>query len=356
MTPYYLVYALAASGVPICLIKDGPLRRAAQKIYLTIAIIVFAAFAGARSGSVDRDYQSYLYWFNLVAHDYTVPAAWFRDPAFAFMSLLVAKMGFSYPVLAFIYAILGMLATLWFVIRVTPERWRTLFFYLLFCLYFVVGVMTEIRFEVAAPLMAVSLSLACEGRRRHALGIFLLAVVFHFEAIAALPFLLLIFAGVRFKSRVWIYALIPLGIITAIEMDRVIQLLLNVYRISEYVNGGAEENDLRVVSWYALAHVLIIGAAMFTVWKRLSLNERVATVCCSLGLTLFFVFGSNTGLATRFLNLFDVFWLLLMVILLDRWRGSYRQTALIALLLLIGLGLFVKSLQFIEPYSMAAGL
>ena len=70
-------------------------------------------------------------------------------------------------------------------------------------------------------------------------------------------------------------------------MRSLIDLLSGLYRISEYLNGGEEENDLRVISWYALAHLLTIAIPVALLWKKLNLHQRMATLGCSIGLTLF---------------------------------------------------------------------
>ncbi len=351
MTAYFYIYGLVASGVLICFLRDTTMRRVSQALYCVVILFALAMFAGMRSPNVDRDFNDYAMWFDLIQSGHAPLFAWIRDPAFAVFSYVAAKLGFAYPAVAFLYALLGLLATWCFAVAVSMQRWVTLFFYLLFCQYYIVLEMTEIRAAVAIPLMALSLYLASQGRRRQAVGIYVLALIFHFSVIVALPLLVLVLYGARFRTRGWLIALIVFGAVASIAMRSVIDLLSGLYRISEYLNGGEEENDLRVISWYALAHLLVIAVPVAVLWKKLTLHQRVATLGCSAGLMFFVIFGWNTGLATRLLYIFDVYWLLIMMMILEHLKGNAR-IFYIAFLAAIGFGLYCKSLTYVQPYSL----
>lgn len=350
MTAYFYIYGLVAAGIFICFLGDSPLRRVAQWVYFAVVLFVLATFAGMRSPGVDRDFYDYATWFSLIQSGDAPQFAWIRDPAFAGFAWIATRLGLAYPAVAFVYALLGLLATWRFAVAVSARRWITLFFYLLFCQYYIVLDMTEIRAAVAIPMMALSLYYASEGRRRRAGMIFLVALFFHFSVVIALPLLCMLCWGVSFRTRGWLYALIAVGALASVTMRSVIDLLSGLYRISEYLNGGAEENDLRVISWYALAHLLTIAIPVCLLWKRLNLHQRMATLASSVGLMLFLIFGWNTGLATRFLYIFDMYWLLIMMIVLEQLKRETR-ILYVAFLALIGFALFSKSLQYVQPYS-----
>lgn len=361
MTPYFVIYVLVSGGIPICFINDAPLRRVAQRLYFALILLILVAFAGARSPGVDRDYEAYSFWFHAIATGTATKMAWFRDPTFALLSFIVSRVGLSYSSVAFIYALVGLLATKYFVTLASVERWETLLFYLIFCQYYLLGEMTEIRSAVAIPLMAVSLYFACEGRRGRALIVYLLALQFHFSVIAALPILLLLLAGIKFRSRMWIFSLALFGVIAATSMAPIIGLLSNLYRVSEYFIGQRPEGALPEFSWFAAAHLLTIAFIMVFFWKKLSLHQRVATLLCALGLCLFQVFIGNPGLAPRLLYLFDLYWVFIMVTSLEKLYGDKRLmqvsslvcTMYAAVLAIAGFALYVKSFEYIGPYSSA---
>lgn len=349
MSAYFFIYGLVAVGIAICFIGDRCVRRPAQATYFLMVLIALAIFAGMRSPNVDRDFLDYVAWFDLIRSGSAPVFAWLRDPAFAGIAYVVSRAGWSFSVVAFIYALVGISAIWVLAASIALERWVTLLFYLFFCQFYIVWDMTEIRAAVAIPLMAASLFLACEGRRRQAIAVFVLALLFHFSAMAGLPLLILIFAGVRFRSRRWLVALAAGGAVAAVAMKSLVNLLSGLYRLSEYLNGGAEEHDLRVISWYALAHLLAIIVALFF-WKKLSFHQRLAVIACGLGLTLFLVFGWNTGLATRLLYVFDIYWLLIMLMLVEHLEGEI-QVLYVGALFVVGFALFCKSLQYVDPYS-----
>lgn len=351
MNVYYLVYGFVLAGVGIVFIDNVPIRRVAQKLYFVFAIGLLAVFAGFRSPEVDNDYGNYVFWFNLIRTGVPDTAAWFRDPGFAALSYAVSRLHLPFSAVPLVYAALALAATAWFSLIATTERWVTLLFYLLVCLYYTVGEMTQIRVAVAQPLMAIAIYRACEGHKRQAVGLYCIALLFHFSVIIALPFLVLILLGVRFRSRAWVFALVPLSLIAVIGMRPMIDFMMGLYRVSEAMNGGAPDHAVVVVSWYALGHLLLIALFVLVLWKRLSFHERWATIACGFGLSLFVIFSWSSGLSDRFLNLFDFYWILLMVVFIERLRGV-RRLVWLAFLVAAGLALFVKSLQFVEPYSM----
>ncbi len=350
MTPYFLIYGLVASGIVICFLGDTTLRRVSQALYCVVILFALALFASLRSPNVDRDFHDYALWFGLIQSGDAPLFAWFRDPAFAVFSFIAAKLGLGYQAVAFTYALLGLVATWRFAVAASMQRWITLFFYLLFCQYYIVLEMTEIRAAVAIPLMALSLYLASQGQRRQAIWTYLLALLFHFSVIIALPLLILLFAGARFRTRRWLIVLIVIGAVASLTMRGLINLLSGLYRISEFMSGGEEENDLRVISWYALAHLLTLAIPVALLWKKLNLHQRMATIGCAIGLAIFVIFGWNTGLATRCLYIFDVYWLLIMMMILEKLEGNAR-IFYVAFLVIVGFGLFSKSLVYVQPYS-----
>ena len=350
MTPYFFIYGFVAAGVSLCFLDDAPIRRVVQNYYLVLLMFALAIFAGMRSPTVDRDFGDYVVWFDLIKAGNAPLFAWLRDPAFACMSWVVAQLGFSYSLVAFLYALLGVAATWRFAAAVSAQRWVTLLFYLLFCQYFMVLEMTEIRAAVAIPLMGLALYQASLGKRRTGIWTYLVALVFHFSVIVALPLLIMLLAGARFRTRAWLYWMIAAGIVASVAMRSIINLLSGLYRLSEYLNGGAEEHDLRVISWYALAHLVFILVPTVFLWKRLTRHQRMATLACSLGLLFFVVFGWNTGLATRLLYIFDIYWLLIMMMILEVLHDNGR-VIYVGFLTLTGLALFWKSLTYMQPYS-----
>jgi hypothetical protein len=349
MSAYYFIYALVLCGVPISLIDDAKIRRQCQVLYFTFILTVLAIFAGLRSPSVDHDYLNYVDWFNSIAAGTAATGLLLRDPAFGLISWVVSGVGGKFLVVALIYAVLAVLALSYFAIAAVSNRWLTLYFYLLFCDYFIVGEMTEIRSMVAIPLMAISLYFACSGDKKRSIGIYILGLTFHFSIIISLPILVLLLMGVQFRSRWWVIAFVPLSFVAIFFFNPIIEAMTGFYRISEAANQGVPDNDLSRSSWTALVHLLVIAACLLWAWKRLSLHHRVATIFSGLGLSLLLIFISNSELGFRFLALYEIYWLLLLIVLMEMLQG-YKRLLYCGALCLLGFGLYNKSLQAVVPY------
>jgi hypothetical protein len=198
--------------------------------------------------------------------------------------------------------------------------------------------------------MAWSIYLACENRRLKAVSVFILALLFHFSVVVSLPLLVLLLLGVKFRSRIWVLSLVPVGVIASIGMSRMVTSLGNFYRISEYIGGMAGADAQAELSWYMAAHILTIAICLFMFWDKMSLHQRVAVLCCGFGILLFEIFGAYKTLAVRCLYLFDLYWLFILVEILEKMKGK-RRLVFTAAFAVTGFVLFYMSLQNVQRYS-----
>lgn len=351
MIPYVVIFLLVSAGLPICFINHLQYRRIFQYFYFIVTGLILTVFAGIRSSSVDRDYSNYTSWFDTIIHGTASMTDWMRDPTFALLALLAHGFGLSFTAVALMYALLGLLATMYLVMIAVAPRWSTLFFYLFFCQYFIVGEMTQIRSAVALPLMAAGLYMACEKRWLKAFGFYILALLFHFEVILVLPLFILLSFGIKFKSRRWVLVIALIGVFISMEMGRVIDSFSNLYRISEYIHGVSDTGSGFELSWYSMAHIFTVIACLAFFWNKMSIHQRMAIVCCSSGVILYQIFASYKTLAIRFLYQFDLYWFLILIIILEKIKGD-KRFAYIALLALIGLVLYIQSVRFYAgPYT-----
>jgi hypothetical protein len=351
MIPYAAIYLLVSAGLPICFINHLQYRRIFQYLYFLVIALILTVFAGVRSSRVDRDYNNYTTWFDTIIHGTALSTDWLRDPAFALLALLAHGLGLSFTAVAVMYALLGLLATIYLVTIAVAPRWSTLFFYLFFCQYFIVGEMTQIRSAVALPLMAAGLYMACKKQWLKASGFYIFALLFHFEVIIVLPLFILLSFGVRFKSRNWVLLITAFGLFISMEMGRVIDSFSDMYRISEYIHGVSDSGSGFELSWYSIAHILTVIICLAFFWRKMSIQHRMAIICCSSGIMLYQIFSSYKTLAIRFLYQFDLYWFLILVVILERIKGD-KRFAYISLLALTGLVLYIQSVRFYaEPYS-----
>jgi hypothetical protein len=342
MTMYYFIYALVLCGVPISLIDNEKMRRLLQVGFFIIALSFLVLFAGLRPNNIDRDYQNYADWFNRIAIGTATNQDFSEDPAFFLISLLAIYSGLKFTAVALIYAALSFVAILYFAATAVSNRWMTLYFYLLFCDYFTIGIMTEIRAMAAIPLMAISLYFACSGYRRRSILVFCAALAFHLSVIVALPILILILFGVKFYSRVWAISLALLTYIAVEFFDKIVEFMSGSARIARALDVNSI-NDMSRLSWTASVHLITIVISV-TVWRKLSLHQRVAVLCSGVGLSLMLIFLPFTGLGYRFYYIFDLYWVLQLVVFMELSRGHKRLTYA-ALLIILGFAVYSKSLE-----------
>ena len=345
---YYFIYALVLCGVPISLIDNVKMRRIFQVCFFIVTLSVLVLFAGLRPGNIDRDYQGYVDWFNRIAIGSASNQDLFSDPAFSLISLLAIYSGCKFTAAALMYAALSVVAILYFATTAVNNRWITLYFYLLFCDYFAIGIMTEIRAMAAIPLMAISLYLACSGEKRRSALVFCVALAFHLSVIVALPILTLVLLGVRFYSRIWAISLAPLAYVAIGHYSK----LIDFFSASARFAGALDVNTINDVSrlnWTATVHLATIGISII-VWRKLSLHQRVAVFSSCVGLSLMLIFLPFTGLGYRFYYIFDFYWLLQLIAFVELSRGN-KRLIYAALLIILGFGVYAKSLESLASFG-----
>ena len=347
---YYLIYIVALSGVPICLINDAPLRLRCQKYYFVVLVALLVLFAGLRSSDVDRDYTNYLEWFNGIAAGELPFQDWFKDPAFVLISYAVASLGMGYVVLTLIYAAVSVRAKLYFSQMVSQGRWLTLFFYLVLCRSFIRHEMTQTRAGVAIAIMSISILLALRGEKRKAGLLYFMALMFHLSVILGLPILLLTLWGFRIRSRLWLAPLVPLALVLKYALRNVLQLFAAFSRVTPYLNGDYDTAHVRVFTAYFLIRIAALLFVLLVFWDKLSAEQRLATFCGSVGIFLLISLSSNDALALRSADIFGLFELMVFMIPMHFLKGNLRIVYAVYIILL-GLGFFHASLDLIGPYQ-----
>ncbi len=346
---YYFIYGLVLCGVVPAFVNDDKVRRHIQSLYFPFVLFVLAIFAGFRSPAVDRDYGSYLDWFNKVAAGDLFVQDWAKDPAFVLISYIISWVGWSYIGVVIFYATTALVAQLYFSKMASHRRWVTLFFYLVICSAFISSEMTEIRSAVAIPLMSIGILLALRGRRKSALLIYGIAIAFHFSALIGLPAFVLAISDGQFISRWWILSLAPAAICVKSGLRNVLALLSQMSRLSDYLNGNYSTESIRLVSVYFIVRVLAVSLVMIFYWNRLSRQNRLEVFCCSLGLFIQIVFSFNDALGLRGAEVFALFDICVFMVPLDYLKGNFR-IVYAACLVLLGLVFFHSALNIIQPY------
>jgi hypothetical protein len=315
-------------------------------------MVCLVLLPGLRADNVDVDSLDYRNWFDLAVAGSVGIENWLREPAFFSISSLVASLGIAYFGVQLIYAFLALTAKLYFTVYAVPNRWLTLYFYLLFCRFYLIQEFAEIRAGVAIALMSVSIYLLCSGKRKSAIALFLVASTFHWSVLVALPVFILLLAGVKFYSRLWVTLFLPITCIALVGLHVIINALSFIYRLSRYYADPHAADGLNALGLHFIMHIVVVAWVVCFYWKRLSLLQRVATVCTSLGIFLFVTFIQLSAVAYRFEDVFDLFWVLLIIAVLQ-FSSGMKRLAYILVLVVAGFGLFYVSVayKYVGPYA-----
>ena len=351
MMAYYIVFGVVLGGLCLPLLRDDQVRRPFLWTYLAFVVFLLVLFAGLRSPHVDADYPSYNDAFSEIRSGPIDAQGPMKDPAFAGIAFAVATAGLTYFPIPLIYAFLALTAKTVLAYSITTERAVTIYFFLIFCRFFVLLDMTQIRVAVAIPLMSIAVYLACARKPAKAVLIYLLALAFHLSVAVGIPLFVLILCGIRFQSRNWVLLFAPLAAGASLLLDPLLQMLLNVYRVAEYVRGQEAEYDLSLISLHFFLHVGIILIVVVFCWRHLSLFERVSVVYSAFATFLYSVFITETTIATRFEQIFDLFWLSLFVIIFNRLSSRW-YLVYVAAIGMLGYGLFQSTIGIVKMYAL----
>lgn len=354
MSAYYFIYCLLFIGAGISFINSKDWRLLLQKTFLPALLCLLVLFAALRSAGVDQDYPQYVDWFNSVRYGYTELIDWIKDPGFVLLLYVSSLFSRSYAIACAAASFLIVCLQYWFSKKVGAGRWVLLFLYLLFCRFFIEQDMTQIRAGIAIPLMSIALVFAFQGKKKTSVVIYCCAVCFHISALVALPILILVLFGVRFESRAWIAWLIPIGIVGAILLKPVFDLLGDFGRTSDYLNGTLDIKHLRLLSVYLILHLVVLSLIYWRLWSKVFNVERFVIVCSAFGLFFQLLLSSNSGIALRVSEVLGYFDMALFIIPLSHLRP--RGLTLYALFVVaMGLVFFRSALKIIGPYHWLLG-
>jgi len=351
MIAYYIVFGVLLCGLCLPLVRDDLVRRPFLWAYFVFIFVLLVSFAGLRSPYIDHDYSDYATWFSEIQSASFGAEGLLKDPAFAGVALSLVTVGLTYVFVPVIYASMALAAKIVLAFSVATERAVAIYFFLIFCRFFVLLEMTQIRAAVAIPLMTLAVYLACARKPAKAILLYLLALAFHLSVAAGIPLFILILCGVSFKSRMWVLIFAPLAGGVSLVFESILSQLLGVYRIGEYIGGQDAGDSLSLLSIHFFMHIGVILFVLVFCWRSLVLFERAAVVYSAFAMFLYSVFISETTLASRFEQVFDLFWLSLFIVVFNRISPKW-YLAYLAGIGILGFGLFQSTIGVIKPYAL----
>lgn len=226
-----------------------------ESIIFFVLLIIFIVFAGYRPENSDRDYGSYVIWFNK-SRD-TV------EYSFIFLSDLVKTFGGDYKNFFLLYAVLGVTSKFYAIKKLGPLPILSLVLYL--GNLYPLQELTQIRAGVATGLFLVAIYYKINKNIIYSCLFIAGAVFFHYSSIAVIP---IIFLNTEKFNKVFFSSAILLSyggsiflnkiLINSMDwMPAVIKWKILAY---EYENG----TEINIFNSWLLVR---IGLCFFLIWN-----------------------------------------------------------------------------------------
>ncbi len=336
MSPYAWLFAtfLVPGGLSLVTNRTG--RQRAMQFYLWLAVPLLILFAGTRTDQVDADYGNLATWFSTLDAGPIHLLDIGRDPAFVIFGVMAHVLGLGYAYVAGIYAALCLAGQILFARAAVVARWFPLGLYLILSRFFILHEMTQTRAGVAIPLASLAIVLMERRKFLTAWCLFAAALTFHLSALAFLPVLIALAWGVEFRSRKWIYLLLPIAGACKILFASIFALLADLQRLKDYAEGGSYDTaPVTLFSFYFIIRVLLTVLLTTVYWPRLNRQQRVFTLCASLGVIVQWMLSAVDVFAIRGAELFGLFDVAAAMLLFHFLKP---RSVLLYALLLLGMG------------------
>lgn len=293
----YLLLPLAAVilGIPLC----GKCGKAGRLIYCAVFGVAFFIISAVRY-CVGYDYILYANWYNdllfMPLEDVTL---WSREKGFTLPAKLMAEYGLGYQAIFIIIAFLAALSVFDYIYNHSSVPWVSVTAFLVFGLYF--NSMNFMRQFLAAVILMYAFKYAYSRRVMRFLALVAFASVFHFSALAAIPFYFII----RIKpNKYGITALSAFAFISYIFVTPVIKRFTEYY----YTGYGSESNvefnnGLSPVYTIGFAVLLILAFLLKDMLAKRNAENNLQIILMFLAVYFSFL-GTSHGIIARLSLLF----------------------------------------------------
>lgn len=336
-------------GVPLSFEKNARLRRHIQMIFTLSALFVLTMFVGFRSSSLNTDYDNYSAWYDWIASGIFFPPGFSNDPAFILVSYFFSAIGLGIVGVTVFFAAATLASQFYFSKIAVGQKWIPFLFYLTFCHTFT-NTMIAMRAAVAIPLLSSSILLACRGRRKIALLLFITALAFHVSVlIGLLPFILAML-HIRLNSRWWILSFVPATLLARMSLQQFILFMSNSTRTASYAIGLIVGTDPpRAYIAYIAVRILLLATMMMFLWNRITSESRLVLFCYTFAIMIQVVFISNNAVSWRGSEIFGLLDIVALMIPLNFLKGGFCFSYA-AGLVVFELAQFQFDLKDLQPY------
>lgn len=169
---------------------------------IALALIVYA---GIRPVGFDRDSENYESIFMHPDSNVSVISV---EPSFLFLSKFLYIIYPDIHLLFFFYALLGVAIKFYAIRQITPLLFLPVIIYM--GNFFLLHDLTQIRVGVASAFFLLSVDPLSKGRKKLACVYIIMAIIFHYSALALIPLLFLNNASISQKSKIIWALIVPL--------------------------------------------------------------------------------------------------------------------------------------------------
>jgi EpsG family len=291
MLLYFLVFLLIAF---FSLSKEGRLKKI---LFICTGILLFTI--AAFRGNNNFDYSGYVALYNKAALINTLRI----EPTFILISFIVKHVFNNVLFLFIIYAFLGVFLTFYAIKKLTAFYFLSVLIY--FSNFFIFHEMTQIRVGVASALILLSLKPLLERNFKAFILIILLAFLFHYSSLIALP---LYFLNGN-KINIFIFAIIIplsylfyfLNIHFAYLIDLIpipeINIKFQQYKFLSTLNSS----KVNVFSYLQLSRCLLAAIFLWK-WELLQRNNKFGILLIKIyviAISLLVLLADIPGLGAR---------------------------------------------------------
>lgn len=304
-------------------------------LFFIFAFVVLFLFAGFRPVGLDNDSIAYVDFFNNIRYknEYGFftkePTLWL----FVYLSKNIIIWEYSRQILL-LYAWVGVFVKLWSIYKVCEKKILGLVTY--FFLFYILHEMTQIRVAVATGFFLYGLLNLAEGNRKAYLIKILIATLFHFSSIVALPLAFLCSKKINFY---YIFLPILSLLISVVNFPMLALMKLTPVlppfigqKISVYLDlyKSGIFTDITLFNPFIVS---IIGFYYFFYFNKDRFNREIEVLSFKItgwAIFVFYFFSALPVLAFRISEFYSV-GLIVLLPLIHTW---FKQKKLILLLVL----------------------
>lgn len=301
-----------------------------KNIFFIINLIILIIIAGFRYFS-GMDYMSYAYMVYKVQHHIHLSV----EIGYHLLNILIYTFTDQVQVIFLVMAIL-ILSVKGFAINKYMKK-KNFALFIIFCLYFLIGDMGQIRSTFAQSLDLLAIFLFINNKKKISFLLILLGVFFHLSS--AIMFIIFIIRDKKYNTK-----LLVGGYILAAVIGQIVSLNL-LADIARQIGGFAgnkifqyTHSSVRVgLSFNVLFDFAMLVFILFTrkYYKIKNKTFNVAFNLYYLGILSYLLFNNYFVIAARFSNYFRLGLVILIPIIISKIKNKKIKWVIIAIFLLI---------------------